>query len=365
MRAAFAKNFAERDEVGAAVAVTIDGELVVDLWGGWTDRGRAMPWTRDSVVACFSSTKTAMALCALLLADRGELDVDAPVARYWPGFQAREVTTRHCLAHTSGLARFEAPLTFADLFDWERITGALARQQPWWPPGTAWAYHALTQGYLVGEVVRRIAGESLGTLLRRELADPLDADFHIGLDPTHDTRIVPVIPLAEPEPEPPPPLAPPGSLQERLQQQNPSDFSVGTALEEGWRRAEIPAGNGFGNARGLARLQSALACGGAVGGRRYLSEAGALAALSESWRGPSIGGGDVGFGLGFALDLGPLRYGTGRSCFWGGAGGSMVVVDFDQRMSFAYTPNRLGGAPFGDRRNLALTNAIYAALNAA
>jgi CubicO group peptidase (beta-lactamase class C family) len=360
VRAAFEDNFQRGDDIGAAVAVSIDGESVIDLWGGWIDAQRTRAWERDTLTCVFSSTKTVMALCALLLADRGEIDVDAPIRRYWPEFSAPAVTLRHCLAHTAGLPGIDEPLAPEAIYDWEKITSSLARQAPWWTPGTMWAYHGLTQGYLVGEVVRRITGRTIGTFLREELAGPLGADFHIGLGPEHDARVAPIFP----GPEDPPIEAPPGTLRAKLARRNPL-FTAEMALETPWRRAEIPAGNGYGTARALARLQQALACGGEAGGKRFLSPKGARAAASPSWRGLDAWGiTDVGFGLGFALNLGGLRYGTGESCFWGGAGGSLVVVDFERRMSFAYVMNRMQGAPFGDRRNLTLTAALYGALSA-
>lgn len=355
VRRAFVANFAIRDDVGASVAVAVDGELIIDLWGGWTDETRATPWDRDTIAATFSSTKTAMALCALWLADQGELDVDAPLQRYWPEFSAAEVTTRHCLAHTAGLPGWDEPLAVSDLYDWERCTTALARQAPWWKPGSAYGYHALTQGYLVGEVVRRITGRPIGRLLADEFTGPLGIDYHMGLDPIHDSRIAPILP---PPPEPEPPVA---SLAHRITS-NPA-FTLALALEPPFRRAQIPAGNGFGNARALARLQSVLACQGESGRRRLMSRAGALAAASPSWQGiDQINKIDTGFGLGFALNLGPLKFGAGRSCYWGGAGGSLVVVDYEARMAFAYVMNRLKGAPFGDPRNMTLIDAVYRGL---
>ncbi|MFI4974046.1 MAG: serine hydrolase domain-containing protein [Caulobacterales bacterium] len=358
VRQAFAANFAQHDDVGASLAVCIDGEMVVDIWGGWTDETRQQAWSRDTIVNTFSSTKTATALCALLLADRGELDVDAPVRKYWPEFSSPDVTPRHCLAHTAGLPGWDEPLTMDELFEGEKPAALLARQTPWWKPGSAWAYHSISQGVLVGELVRRITGQSTGKFLEAELAGPLGADFHIGTGPQFDARIAPVIP------GPPDPPAPEGSLMARMVRY--PVFTLGAALSLPWRRCELPAGNGFGNARALARLQSLLACEGEVGGKRLMSREGARAAASPSWEGPDlIMQSPTGFGLGFALHLGPLKFGKGTSCYWGGAGGSLVVVDYEARMSFAYVMNRLKAAPFGDPRNMGPLMATYAALNAA
>ncbi|HEY5153157.1 MAG TPA: serine hydrolase domain-containing protein, partial [Acidimicrobiales bacterium] len=197
VRDALAQNFEDAGDVGASAAVMVDGELVVDIWGGHTDEGRTTPWERDTITNVWSTTKTMTALCALVLADRGELDVDAPVARYWPEFAANGkegVLVRHLLGHTAGLPGWDEPMTDADLCDWEKATSTLAAQAPWWEPGTASGYHAITQGFLVGEVVRRVSGQSLGTFFAKELAGPLGADFHIGLPPEHDHRVSPVIP---------------------------------------------------------------------------------------------------------------------------------------------------------------------------
>lgn len=355
---AFAANFARHDDVGASVAVILDGELAVDLWGGWTSRDKAEPWARDTIVATFSSTKTVSALAALWLADRAGLDFDAPIQRVWPQFQSGEVSLRHCLAHTAGLPGWDAPLVTADLYDWQKCVDLLARQAPWWPPGTGWAYHALTQGYLLGEVVRRVDGRTIGAVVREELAGPLDADFHIGTGPEHDHRIAPIIP------GPPETPWPADSLEHRIFANPP--FDPGRALALDWRRAEIPAAGGFGAARGLARLMAILAGHGEVGGRQFMSAQGALEAIAPAWRGKDLSGmAEIGFGAGFALNLGQLRFGSGRCGFWGGAGGSLVIVDFDRRMAFAYVMNRLGGAPFGDPRNMALITAAYEALGAA
>src|SRR5258708_6301352 len=184
-------------DVGASVAVLVDGGTVVDIWGGHLDEDRTQPWQSDTIVNVFSTTKTMTALCALILADRGELDLHAPVARYWPEFATagkEGIDVGALLGHTSGLSGWDAQLAVEDLADWERCTSLLAGQAPWWDPGTASGYHAVTQGYLVGEVVRRITGLSLGWFFAENVAAPLGADFHIGLPATADPRVAPLIP---------------------------------------------------------------------------------------------------------------------------------------------------------------------------
>ena len=361
VRDAFVENFANGD-IGASVAVTVDGALAVDLWGGHLDEARTMPWRRDTIAGVASTSKTVTALCALLLADRGELDLDAPVARYWPAFAQSGkagVLVRHLLGHTSGLPGWTATISFEDLYDWEKVTDLLARQAPWWEPGEASAYHAITQGFLVGEVVRRITGRSLGRFLADELAGTLDADFHIGLGPEHDHRVAPSIAAPPPAPDPPPVV---DGMFMRIAG-NPAVPPL-DRIDARWLRAEIPASNGVGNARSVALMMSVLACGGEARGRRLMSREGCEAVLRQQSDGVDLAFlTPVRWAMGFALELGGLSFGP-RTCFWGGSGGSLVVVDFQRRMSFAYVMNKMVGAPFGDPRNAALIAATYAGLEA-
>ncbi|MER7701327.1 serine hydrolase domain-containing protein [Kitasatospora sp. NPDC097605] len=186
-----------RDDVGASAAVYLDGEPVVDIWGGYADADRSVGWERDTLTGVNSTTKTMTALCALLLADRGELDLSAPVAAYWPEFAAagkEKVLVRHVLSHTAGLPDLAGPTRVEELYDWEGVTAGLAAQAPAWEPGTAAGYHALTFGFLVGELVRRVTGRGLGAFFAEEVAGPLGADFHIGLAAEHDHRVAPLIP---------------------------------------------------------------------------------------------------------------------------------------------------------------------------
>src|SRR5690349_1228853 len=203
VRAAFEGNLASGEDVGASFCVTVDGETVVDLWGGFADEDRTRPWRDDTIVGVYSTTKTMPALTALLVADRGELDFAAPVARYWPEFAAggkEDVTVAQLMSHSAGLCGWREPITRDDLYDWEKATALLAAQEPFWKPGTKSGYHGMTQGYLVGEVVRRITGRSLGTVFREEIAAPLGADFHIGLPASEDARVAELIPPVGPPP---------------------------------------------------------------------------------------------------------------------------------------------------------------------
>ncbi len=361
VRDAFAANFASGLDVGASVAVAVDGALEVDLWGGYADGERTRPWERDTIVTVFSTTKTMMALTALMLADRGAIDLDAPVARYWPEFAANgkgDVRVRHVLAHTSGVSGWQERLAVEDLYDWDRATGCLAAQAPWWAPGTASGYHALNQGFLVGEVVRRATGEAMGTLFARDIAAPLGADFHIGLAAEHDARVSRVIPPVTGLPR----LGDGDSIAIRTLGNPP--LRAEATWTEAWRRAELGAVGGHGNARSVAMIQSVLACGGAVGGRRLLSQEGCAAVFQEEARGMDLVlGVPVRLGMGYGLTSPETPMGPNpRTCFWGGWGGSLVVVDCDARMVVAYVMNRMGEGTLGDARGISLVLAAYAGL---
>src|SRR5258706_12934740 len=283
VREAFLANFADGDEVGASVAVTQNGAQVVDLWAGDAVKGGA-PWRRDTIVNVYSTTKTMASTCLLMLADRRAIDFDAQVARYWHEFarNGKEgVLVRHVMSHSAGLSGFDPPLeSVEELYDWDGIVRRLAAQKPWWTPGDGSGYHALTQGYLQGEIVRRVTGKSIGAFFRDEIAGPLGADFHIGLAPEHDARVEELVP---------PPVGPaaapsdPASIAVRTMKSASIDGSE--PRTPAWRRAEIPAGGGIGDARPAGPAPSALACGGPVDGVRLLSEAGVRPALEEQTNG--------------------------------------------------------------------------------
>jgi CubicO group peptidase (beta-lactamase class C family) len=338
VRETLAANLDSGADVGASVAIFVDGEPVVDIWGGQTQTG---PWAQDTIINVWSITKTMTALCALVLADRGELDLHAPVAKYWPEFAAagkERVEVRHLLGHTAGLPTWTAPMTVADLYDWEKATAALAAQEPIWEPGTESGYHALTHGYLVGEVVRRITGRTLGTFFREEIAGPLGADFHIGLPAEHDDRIADVIPHEQSRTPPNPPLDP-----------------AVTRTRE-WRRAEIPAAGGHGNARSVARIQSVLAAGGGP----LLSAAGCERVFEQQSDGlDRVLNMRIRFGMGYGLPSPGLPLPNPRSCAWGGWGGSVIVVDLDARMTISYVMNRMHGGLTGDERGVGIVLAAY------
>ena len=363
VREAFAGLLESGADVGAAYAATVEGETVVDLWGGFADEGRTRPWERDTLVNVYSTTKTMTALTALLVADRGELDFDTPVAKYWPEFAANGkagVKVSHLMSHASGLSGWKEKITPEDLYDWDKVTALLAAQAPFWEPGTAPGYHAITQGYLVGEVVRRITGKSLGTVFREEIAEPLGADFHIGLPASEDHRVADLIP--------PPPG---GGIADGEQSELTRNMSSNPGVDvlatrtRAWRGAEIPAAGGQGNARSIAEIHVLLATGGVAKGKRLLSEAGCRKALE-----PQIEGHDLvlnvpaRFGMGFGLPGAAVPLPNPNTIFWGGYGGSLAIIDMDARTTFAYVMNRMAPTTVGDTRAFTLAMAMWQALGA-
>ena len=353
-------------DIGASAAVVLNGELVVDLWGGHLDEARTTPWERDTLVNVFSTTKTMTNLCALLLADRGELDVDATVATYWPEFKANgkeEIRVRHLLSHTSALSGWEEPLEVADLYDWEKCTSLLAAQAPWWEPGTKSGYHAVTQGYLVGEVVRRITGQSLGSFFAAELADPLGADFHIGTGPELDDRVSLLLNPPEIRLEDIEELAPDADREILIKTLLNPVMSGAMSWPVEWRRAEIPAANGQGNARSVAIVQAVMSNHGEMNGKRFLSEDGCQRVFTEQSDGTDLVlGVPLRFGIGYGLPNELMAFPSPNTCFWGGYGGSLVLNDLDSRMTIAYVMNKMGSGTLGDERGASIVLAAYGGL---
>jgi CubicO group peptidase (beta-lactamase class C family) len=350
-------------DVGSSFAATIDGEMVVDLWGGHLDEAKTQAWQEDTIVNVYSTTKTMSFLCALLLADRGELDFDAPVAKYWPEFAQNgkeNVLVWHLMNHAAGLSGLDVPLAPGELYDWDKMTSLLAQQAPWWEPGSATGYHALTQGHLIGEVVRRISGQSIGQFFHREVAEPLNADFFIGVPDTDLSRIGDLLAVEEAGLVGDHVKA--GSIEERTFA-NPA-ASAKESLTREWRQAEIPAANGHGNARSIAKIHSILACGGSAAGVDLLSEK-----TAKSIMNPRISGTDmvlnmpVTFGLGFGLNSETLPLSPNpNTCFWAGWGGSIAVIDQDARLSMSFAMNKMYPSLIGDPRAFGFMAAMYGAL---
>jgi CubicO group peptidase (beta-lactamase class C family) len=363
VRTALAAQLASGGELGAAIVVNVDGETVVDIWGGFRDEARTTPWTRDTITNVWSTTKTVTNLAALMLADRGQLDVYAPVARYWPEFAAngkQDIEVRHVLSHTSGVSGWEQPFSTEDMYDWDKSTSQLAAQAPWWEPGTASGYHALNQGHLVGEIIRRITGKSLRQFVAEEIAGPLGADFQIGAAERDWDRIADIVP--------PPPL--PFDM-DSIDPQSPAFKTMtgpvpdaSAANTPGWRHADMGACNGHGNARSVARILSALALDGQVDGVRLLGPETIDLIFDEQARGVDLVlGVPLRFGIGYGLPL-PETIGylpDERICFWGGWGGSIIAMDLGRRLTISYMMNKMGPGVIGSDRSEAYVRAIYGA----
>jgi CubicO group peptidase (beta-lactamase class C family) len=376
VREEFERNFAERGEVGASVCVFAEGRATVDLWGGVADRHSGRPWDRDTLVVVWSCTKGAVALCAHVLASRGLLDLDAPVACYWPEFAAagkEGVTVRLLLSHQAGIPAIRAPLRLGDLYDWERMTRAIADEAPFWPPGTRQGYHAVTFGHAVGEVVRRLSGRGVGQFFYDEVAGPLGLDFHIGLSERDEPHVAPTL-RADP--------LPPGEAPWHFLARANADRESAQALivrntgrrpgDQDSREAHaavLPSQGGVTNARGLAGLYVPLAMGGtplvdahALGDMQGVSSASAIDAVllvglrfslgfmksSDNRRGPA--------GARDSLILSESGFGHA------GMGGSLGFADPAARLSFGYAMNKHGRGVLLNERGQMLVDAVYRSL---
>jgi CubicO group peptidase (beta-lactamase class C family) len=372
VRDAFRANFERGLEVGASFTAYHRGRPVVDVWGGIADGETGRTWAEDSMAVVFSTTKGAAAVCAHRLAQAGELDLEAPVARYWPEFAAagkETITVAEVLSHQAGLAWVDEPLTAEQVLAWDPMIHALERQTPAYPPGTAHGYHALTYGYLVGEVVRRVTGRTIGEQLRTDVAEPLGLDFWIGLPEALEPRVAPIV----------------GSItgagldpdtRALLDQFVGPSTVLGRALSGGgafadhdnlWNTravhaAEIPAAGGIADARSVARLYAA--CIGEVDGIRLLSPDQLAVATTQRTHGPDVVilNLDLQFGLGFMVPSSLLGSGGPRSFGHFGAGGSMGWADPDAQLAFGYVMNRMDLGLAGDPRSAALVAACYAAI---
>ncbi len=354
------------DEVGASLAVAQGGRMVVDVWGGHVDAERTMPWREDTVTNVWSCTKTVTALAALMLHDRGDIDVYEKVAAYWPEFAANgksHVEVRHLLAHTSGVPALEQPCAVEELFDAESAAARFATQAPWWEPGTASGYHAINYGHLVGEVVRRVTGRSLKEFVAEEIAGPLGADFTIGLPTDAYDRVSPII--APTGVEMPPGVEPGPPAMQTLGGPLPH---ATVALSDEWRAADIGGANGHGNARALATIQSAVSNGGvAAGGHKLLGPSTLDLIFDEQVNGPDLVlGAPLRWGIGYALvDPATQPYlPDGRICHWGGWGGSFVVNDLDRQVTATYAMNRMSNGLLGSHRGEGYLRTLYACLDA-
>lgn len=366
VRDAFVANF-ERGEVGASCCVYVDGRPVVDIWGGTLAPGSAEPYTNQQVQLVLSATKGAMAICAHRLAERGDLDFNAPVASYWPEFAAagkQHIPVRWLFSHQAGLVTMDAPLGVAELCAWMPAVEALAAQKPYWEPGTAHGYHAWTYGWLVGEVLRRITGRTPGQILADEIAEPLGIDFWVGLPEEELARVAPLHPAP-----PPPPGATPDRLTAQLMDPNGLAYKaflipnglLGALNQPVFLRAQVPGANGVASARSLARMYAA--CIGEQDGVRLLRPETVAAATV-----PQTSGADrvltfaSRFGLGFQLSFAERPMAGEGSFGHYGLGGSVGFAHHERRLAFGYAANQMLPGGTVDPRSKALIDATLACL---
>ena len=364
IRDAFAANFLERGEIGAALAVSLDGKPVVDIWAGSADPAGTRAWREDTLADVFSVGKPMAAMCLLMLSERGKIDLDQPAALHWPALAAagkEHVTARMILAHRAGLPAIRTPLPAGAMYDWDLICGELAAQEPWWEPGVTHGYHVNTYGFLVGELVRRVSGLSIGRFFAQEIAGPLGADMHFGLRAADQRRcadfLFPQVSRAMDSARMPQMTA--------LAYLNPPGITGdGTVNTPRWRSAELPSANGHATARALARFYSALAGGGEIDGVRLLSESTLALACTEASAGAdAVLGRPSRFGLGFQLTQPERPLGPSPNAFGHfGAGGALGFADPDAGVSFGYTLNQGLGPRWQNPRNRALIDALYTAL---
>jgi len=370
VRDAFARNFAEHGEVGAACCVYLRGEPVVDIHGGLADAATGRAWQADTLQLVFSATKGVTAACMLMLVERGAVDLDAPVARYWPEFAANgksAIPVRWLLSHRAGLAAIEGDFTLDEALSWDPVVAALAAQAPLWEPGTKHGYHLRSYGWLLGELVRRVDGRTVGRFLADEVAGPLGLDLWIGLPAEQEHRVSTIVPPAPPAPE----------MQEVMAKLFAPDTIAGRAFsgpsnlfhyDDMWNRralhaAELPSSNGIATARALARLYAALV--GEVDGVRLLRpETVATARTTQSEGGDAVLYLPTRFGLGFMLP--PALCPSAPPSAFGhpGAGGSLALGDPERELGFAYVLNRMSLATAGDPRADGLVAALGRCLGA-
>ncbi len=361
VREGFAANFAEGD-LGASACVIHRDEMVVDLWGGHRDVAATAPWEQDTIVNVWSTTKMMAALCVLRLHDHGRLSVDDRIATHWPEFAANGkegVLVKHALSHSVGLPGYDVPITEDEMYNTALCVERLAAQASWWEPGSASGYHASTQGMLLGEIVRRVDGRTLGTYYREEIAEPLGADFHIGTPEEHFPRIAE---MRTDEIDPDAVFAGEGdSIAARAGRSEPSHADMVNSAE--WRQFEQPAGNGHGNARSVARVVSCLSRGGAVDGYQVLSPETIERCFEVQTDGTDLVlGMPTKFGIGFGMPSEGMPMGVNdRTLFWAGWGGSFCVADVDNEMTVSYVMNRMQDGTVGGMRSARVIFAAHAA----
>ena len=349
-------------DIGSSLAITYQGEVVVDIWAGTRDKAQSLPWEENTIVNVFSSTKNATSLSAYILADRGQLDFSAPVAEYWPEFAQKRkenILVSHIMSHSSGLPGWDEPVAVTDLYDHDEMAALLESQEPWWEPGTSLGYHTISIGNLMGEIIKRISGKTVGNFFKDEIAEPLGIDFHIGLEDEHHSRVAEIYQAVESNPEDQ------FELEDGSVKQKVMTNGIMTALDANtpeWRRAEIPAAGGHGNGRSIAESMALMANGGTYKGKRIFSKDLIKFALKEQIRGNDLVLVEpLRWGIGFGLPIDNaswMGYLEEGACFWAGWGGSMSIADTNKKVSFGYTPCLMEEGAFGGERSHNLVRAL-------
>jgi CubicO group peptidase (beta-lactamase class C family) len=373
VRDAFETNFRDRNEVGAAIAVWVDGELAVDLWGGNADAVGKRRWRHDTLASIFSGSKALTSTCVHLLADRGELDLNDPVADYWPEFaQAgkQDITLATVMGHRSGVIGPRTRLTPEETLDWDVVCDRIAKAEPWWQPGTAQGYHMVSFGFILGEIVRRVTGRTLGEYLRKEIAEPLGIDVHIGLPAAEHHRCADMVNKPHIRDVLATGSAPgdPTTLEEHplaafsIAMGFIPDDELGSSDITAWRTAEFPATNAHVSARGLATFYNALAQGKLLTHEHMekcrISQGGFD---TDFVLGPRVA--DHGWGLGYMLNQRGMNGPNTKIFGHGGSGGSFGFVDLEHRVGYAYVMNNFDATKCNaDPRSVALSNEVYSAL---
>ncbi|KAJ6099132.1 beta-lactamase [Penicillium canescens] len=356
-------NVASGEELGASLYVDVGGKLVVDMYAGFMDEAKTQPWAEDTKTAVFSTSKCITNLAALVLVDRGLLNLDAKVSKYWPEFATKgkeDIEIRHILSHSSGLSGWDEPMTMEKIYDLEGSANLLADQAPWWKPGSASGYHAITQGTLIGKLVEEITGKSLKAFIKEELAQPLDADYSLGVEESDWPRVAPVVPLPSlpfaPNPEP-------DSVLSKTLKSLP--LKAEFFNEPPLRRAALGASNGYGNARSVGKIMSIISLGGNVSGKEFLSQKTLDRVFQEEVDSIDlVEGRRYKWGPGFALPIendSKIPIPQGNVCFWGGWGGSIAVMDADRKATICYVMNKMGDESgcLGTDRTRAYVREIY------
>ena len=349
-------------DIGSSLAITYEGEMVVDIWAGNRDRAKSLPWEENTIVNVFSSTKNATSLAAYVLADRGQLDFFAPVAEYWPEFAQKgkeNILVSHIMSHSSGLPGWDVPVAGEDLYDPDKVAALFETQEPWWEPGTALGYHAISVGNLMGEIIKRISGKTVGNFFRDEIAKPLDIDFHIGLEDKHHSRVAEIHQAVEANPEDLFELEE-GSVMQKVMTNGIITAPDANTTE--WRRAEIPAAGGHGNGRSIAESMALIANKGTYKEKRIFSEDLIRHALEEQIRGNDLVLVEpLRWGIGFGLPIDNVSwmgYLEEGACFWAGWGGSMSIADTNKHVSFGYTPCLMEEGALGADRSQNLVRSL-------